>query len=108
MSGLEIAGVILGSFPLIISSLENWNNMARIAGYYKNFHKEYKKCKNDARYHQLMYTNTLQELLLPTILAKTEMEDLINNPGGENWKTDQALQAKQKTGYMALTTYMKI
>jgi hypothetical protein len=96
MSGLEIAGVILGSFPLIISSIENWNNMARIAGYYKNFHKEYKKCKNDARYHQLMYTNTLQELLLPTILAKTEMEDLINNPGGENWKTDQALQAKLK------------
>jgi hypothetical protein len=94
MSGLEVAGVILGSFPLIISSLENWNSIARIGGYFWKIRREYDKCWNDARYYQLVYRNNLEDLLLPTILDKSAIEDLMKDPGGDKWKSDHTLQTK--------------
>jgi hypothetical protein len=94
MSRLEIAGVILGSFPLIISSLENWNNIARIGGYFWKIRREYNKCWNDARYSQLVYRSNLVDLLLPTILDKSTIEDLMKDPCGDKWKSDHTLRTK--------------
>ncbi|KAF2831821.1 hypothetical protein CC86DRAFT_242008, partial [Ophiobolus disseminans] len=64
MSGLEIAGVILSSFPLIISSIERWHNVAKIGGYLTHIKKKYRKCYSDARYYKIAYRNNLEELLL--------------------------------------------
>ncbi|KAK7191006.1 hypothetical protein DPSP01_007819 [Paraphaeosphaeria sporulosa] len=37
MSGLEVAGVFLGAFPLLISSIEHWQNVAKVGGYFCGF-----------------------------------------------------------------------
>ncbi|KAF2819670.1 hypothetical protein CC86DRAFT_306879, partial [Ophiobolus disseminans] len=92
MSGLEIAGVILGSFPLIISSIERWHNMAKIGGYLMHIKKEYRKCRSDARYYEVAYRNNLEELLLPNIMTRSDLDELLKDPGGNRWKNDQALQ----------------
>ncbi|KAF2632934.1 hypothetical protein BU25DRAFT_487328 [Macroventuria anomochaeta] len=93
MSGLEVAGVVLGALPLIISGLEHWRKVAEIGGFFWRIRKEYTKCKNDVKYHDIMYRRNLKALLLPLINEPKEVEYLIRTPGGKGW-TDKVMQER--------------
>ncbi|KAF2007647.1 hypothetical protein P154DRAFT_376872, partial [Amniculicola lignicola CBS 123094] len=91
MSGLEIAGVLLGTFPLIISGLEHYRDVAKVAGFWWATRKRYLKCRDDVRYHEIMYRRNLKELLMPIVNDSKEIELLISDPGGNGWK-EKSLQ----------------
>jgi hypothetical protein len=93
MSGLEIAGVLLGTFPLIISGIEHWRNCAKVGGYFWKVRKEYSRCKSDINFHEILYKRNLKELLLPIVAEAGDVDVLIGDPGGKGWK-DQKLQEK--------------
>jgi hypothetical protein len=93
MSGLEIAGVLLGAFPLIISGLEHWRDVAKVGGFYWRVRKEYTKCRSDVEFHELVYKRNLKELLLPILSDTDEVNQLVSDPGGEQW-TDNVLQTR--------------
>jgi hypothetical protein len=93
MSGLEIAGVLLGTFPLIISGIEHWRTCARVGGYYWKVRKEYSRCRSDVQYHEILYKRNLKELLVPIVDDVADVDLLVANAGGQRWK-DQVLQDK--------------
>ncbi|KAF1925144.1 uncharacterized protein M421DRAFT_44651, partial [Didymella exigua CBS 183.55] len=93
MSGLEVAGVILGAFPLLISSIEHWRGVAKVGGFYWRIRKEYTKCQRDIQFHEILYKNNLKELLLPLIPDANEVAKLIADPSGQRWG-DVALQKR--------------
>lgn len=95
MSGLEVAGVILGSFPLVISGLEHCRDMAKIGGFYIKIRKEYARCRSDAQYHQILYKRNLKELLLP-LISLGEVDDLLKDAGGSKWKSNRILQKEMQ------------
>lgn len=88
MSGLEIAGVLLGTFPLIISSLEHWRDVAEMGGIFWKIRKEYSKCREDVQYYEILFKRNLKELLLPLISDPDQVADLVADPGGTEWHNE--------------------
>ncbi|KAH7324281.1 hypothetical protein B0I35DRAFT_475541 [Stachybotrys elegans] len=95
MSGLEIVGVVLGAFPLIIAGLEQWRDVAKVGGFFWQIRKEYTKCRRDVQFYELMYKRNLKELLLPAISDADHVSRLVNSPGGQDW-ADEQLQLQLK------------
>jgi hypothetical protein len=93
MSGLEVAGIVLGAFPLLISGIEHWRDVAKVGGFYWRIRKEYTKCQRDVQFHEIIYKNNLKELLLPLLHDANEVAKLIADPGGQRW-SDVVLQKR--------------
>jgi hypothetical protein len=93
MSGLEVAGVVLGAFPLLISGIEHWRDVAKVGGFFWQIRKEYIKCQRDVQFQEILYKRNLRELLLPLIPDADEVAELIADPGGQRW-SDVALQGR--------------
>ena len=96
MSGIEIAGLLLGAFPLLISALENYRQSAEILEDWWQITREYKKCKNEIKVQELAFENILERFLLPLVVDDDEIATLIAEPGGVRWK-DPTLEDKLKS-----------
>lgn len=109
MSGIEVVGVLLGVFPLIISGLDSWRDIAKIGGFYWRIRKEYSKCLRDVQYHQLLYKRNLHELLLPILNNDAdEVARLVGEPGGKDWSSKalgERLEGRLQESYLL---YMEI
>ena len=95
MSGLEVAGVVLGAFPLLLSGIEHWRDVAKVGDLYWHIRKHHKKCQRDIEYHEFMYKRNLKELLIPVTENADEVARLVAEPGGQGWG-DKALQERLK------------
>jgi hypothetical protein len=93
MSGLEIAGVLLGAFPLIISGLEHWRDVAKVGGFYWRVREEYTRCRSDMQFHEILYKRNLKELLLPILNDSDEVARLVGDPAAKDWSS-KALQER--------------
>ncbi|KAF1948435.1 hypothetical protein CC80DRAFT_498210 [Byssothecium circinans] len=93
MSGLEIAGVLLGTFPLIITGLEHWRDVAKVGGFFWRVRKEYTTCRREVQFHEILYKRNLKELLLPLVNDAGEVARLVGDPGGKDWSS-KALQER--------------
>jgi hypothetical protein len=89
MTGLEVAGILLGVFPLIISGLEHWRDAAKVGGLYWRVRKEYAKCRSDVQFHEIWYRQNLKELLLPVMNDADEVVGLVADPGGKGWSNKE-------------------
>lgn len=93
MSGVEIAGFLLAAFPLIISGLEHWRDVAKVGGFFWRVRNEYTKCRSDVQFYEIWYKRNLEELLLPIVNDADEVARLVGNPGGKDWSS-KALQQR--------------
>lgn len=95
MSGLEIAGLVLGLYPLIVSALEHYRHVHKAAGLLARFESEYRKVLDDAKDEQLIFRLTLEELLLPLTTNQSfnegDLEALLSDLSHPNWN-DENLQ----------------
>jgi hypothetical protein len=82
MSGIEVAGLVLGGFPLLISALEHLVKL-------RTFRRECQKDLNRLRDIQLVYRESMRTLLIPLqydgTLDATEIELLLNDPSSQGW-----------------------
>ena len=93
MSGIEIAGLLLGAFPLLISALEHYRKSAKVLEDWWQIKREYKKCINELKVQEMAFQNNLEKFLLPLIVDDDEIATLMNDPGGIRWK-EQELEKK--------------
>lgn len=96
MSGIEVAGLLLGAFPLLISALEHYRQSEEVLEDWWQIKKEYKKCKNELLVQELAFEKNLERFLLPLVVGDDEIAALIDEPGGMKWK-DPALEDKLKS-----------
>lgn len=82
MSGIEIAGLLLGVFPLLISALEHYRESAEVLDDWWQIKKESKKCKNEIKVQELAFENNLERFLLPLVVDDNDIAALIAEPGG--------------------------
>jgi len=108
MSGLEIAGVLLGAFPLIISGLEHWRDVAKVGGFFWRIRKEYTACRREVQFYEIVYKRNLKELLLPIVEDLDEVSRLVSNPGGDSWKDDALEKRLEKRLQESYQLYMEI
>ncbi|KAK3314613.1 hypothetical protein B0H66DRAFT_605559 [Apodospora peruviana] len=86
MSGFEIAGVVLGAFPIALHLLDNYREMARRAGLWYKIRLEYAKCRNDVEFQSVTLSSHVRQLILPLLVDDNKMNKLLSDPGGESWK----------------------
>lgn len=106
MSGLEVAGIVLGALPLIISALESLRDGASRLGRLIKFNAEYSKTWGEVEDEELMYRLQLKRLLKPLVrddvLADDDLEVLLLDPSADSWKEpdlDNALRERLGESY---------
>lgn len=108
MSGLEVAGLLLGAFPLIISGLEHWREVAKVGGFFWRVRREYTKCRSDVRFYELLYKRNLEELLLPIVDSAEEVTQLVSFPGGDKWSSRVLQERLEQRLQESYDLYMEI
>lgn len=89
MSGVEVAGLVLAAFPLVVSALEHVEKAKKVTSIWWKFRTAYDERMRDLSLCQLQFTLNLQELLLPLLQADiingNEHKQLLAVPGGSSW-----------------------
>ena len=93
MSGLEVAGVVLGAFPLLLAAIEHWHDIANTYELYRRIPRRYRECQQDIEYEKMMCRRNLEALLTPILQDADEVDRLVADPGGQGWN-DPALQER--------------
>jgi hypothetical protein len=106
MSGLEVAGLVLGALPLVISALEHYAKGVQTAKRYFRYKSELKALILKIENEQCMFINTL-ELLLGGIVRIEHMSELLSNPGGDAWKSAEVDSKLKDRLRNAHKTYLK-
>ncbi|KAF2815607.1 uncharacterized protein BDZ99DRAFT_514269 [Mytilinidion resinicola] len=96
MSGVEVAGVVLGGFPILISALEHWQSGAKLLQDWWQFRREYQRCLRDIGYHELAFRRNLEECLLPLIADDDEVKTLLADPAGPGWSVPELEEKLEK------------
>ncbi|KAF2005541.1 hypothetical protein P154DRAFT_518305 [Amniculicola lignicola CBS 123094] len=94
MSGFEIAGVVLGSLPLIISAMEHYAQGIATAKRFWKYKSEMRSLILQINTERGIFINTLEQLLTGLIRVE-HMTEFLANPGGEPWQ-DQGIETKLK------------
>ncbi|KAI0381383.1 hypothetical protein F5Y04DRAFT_81310 [Hypomontagnella monticulosa] len=89
MSGFEIAGVVLGAFPIAIEALERYREVYKRFGLFYQIRTEFLKCSHNLKIQRVSFTSHLRRLLLPVIEDDIKLNELLSNPGGEAWKDQE-------------------
>jgi hypothetical protein len=103
MSGLEIAGAVLGALPLIISALEHYATGVRTAKRFWRYKSVMEDLITQIDTQHGIFINTL-ELLLWGLVTVEQMTDLLIEPGGDGWrdaKLDSKLRDRLRSAYDA-------
>jgi hypothetical protein len=89
MSGVEAAGLVLATFPLAISALEHYRDTAEVLGVFWKIRREYKIWMHSLNICRLAFEQNLEEFLLPLIADDDELQQLIADPDGLEWKNPE-------------------
>ncbi|KAF8421820.1 hypothetical protein EV426DRAFT_711622 [Tirmania nivea] len=86
VTGIELAGVILATFPIIISSLDAYENGFQTMKEWSRFRKEYLVFMTALGKQKLFFRQNITALLDPIIKSEDHMLRLLEDPGGKDWK----------------------
>ena len=89
MSGIEVAGFVLAAFPIAISALEHYRETAEVLGLFWKIRREYKTWIHNLNIGRLAFEQNLEQFLLPLIADEDELQHLIANPAGPEWKNPE-------------------
>lgn len=80
MSGFEIAGVILGGLPLLISFLENYTKIVEAGHTWRRFARQVRRLSQEIETERVIFKDTCEKFLVG-IVPPSEVDKMIQNPG---------------------------
>ncbi|RPB25171.1 hypothetical protein L211DRAFT_806386 [Terfezia boudieri ATCC MYA-4762] len=86
VTGLELAGLILATFPLIISGLDAYENGFQTMKEWSRFRKEYLVFMTALGKQKLFFRQNITTLLDPIVKSEDHMMRLLEDPAGKEWK----------------------
>jgi hypothetical protein len=105
-TGIEAAGLVLGSIPLILAGLQFYAEGIAITKRYWKYKEEMNSLLYELRAENTMYINCIN-ILLFGVVSQKDMAEFLKDPGGNRWKEqkfDQDLQRRLGASY---GTYME-
>ncbi|KAF2176892.1 hypothetical protein K469DRAFT_605562 [Zopfia rhizophila CBS 207.26] len=101
VTGVETAGLVLGSIPLILAGLEFYANGIAVTKRYWRYREEFKSLIVELRTEHTMCVNSINMLLIGVVKQK-DMAEFLVDPCGVRWKEEKFdRKLKQRLG----TTY---
>jgi hypothetical protein len=101
MSGIEVAGLVLGAIPLVISGLEHYGECAQLIKSILDYPKEFATMSRRLRMEYATFRNTM-ELILSSCVRGRSLEQMLTDPGGKAWEDadiEQELRHILQTSY---------
>ena len=100
VTGVETAGLVLGSIPLLVSALEHYAEGVSTIERWWRFERELSNIKRLLTAEQAVFQGTC-ERLLDGLVPASELDDLIDDAGGPGWngKLDAGLQQRLGRSY---------
>ncbi|KAK3698107.1 hypothetical protein LTR37_017065 [Vermiconidia calcicola] len=112
MSGIEVAGLVLGVFPLVICALEFYQDAHKDLGQVGRFEFAYRKALEDVKDEQLVFLLTLEQLLLPLtrdeVLDEDGLAGVLADPKAPGWNEPDVADALQKRLGLAYSRFVEI
>lgn len=85
MSGFEIAGIVLGTIPLLISALEHYHDGVSTMQRWRRYQRERQNLVRILRTEQIQLQNTC-ESLLEGLVSPSEVAAMIREPFSGKWR----------------------
>ncbi|RMJ05137.1 hypothetical protein CDV36_014191 [Fusarium kuroshium] len=86
MSGIEVAGLVLGAFPIILNCLDYYQKGFKPLEEWWNFRLHFIEFIDDVRHEMMKYNQNLICLLDPIIADNDRLLSLVNNPNDPFWQ----------------------
>jgi hypothetical protein len=86
MSGVEVAGLLLGAFPLVISALEHYRKGFKPLQEWWMFESEFGNFIEELGTQQARFDMNLEKLLEPFVTSDKNMNELLNDQTGKLWQ----------------------
>ena len=109
MSGFEVAGVVLGSLPLVISAIEHYATLVQTIKRSIKYEIELKSLKHDLDAESLIFLDTL-ERVLDGLIPASQLEEQLNDPASPLWQDDslnERLRGRLGRSYSVFTDTVK-
>ena len=90
MSGIEIAGLVLGSFPILLNCLDYYREGFEPLEEWWNFRTHFIVFVDDIRHQMMKYNENMIRLLDPIVPDNSSLTVLVRNPKDPRW-TDGSL-----------------
>ena len=88
MTGIEVAGLILGAFPLLLTALEKNEEAYQVFGDWWDTRKTYKHCLRWVLSEHELFEFNLRNLLDPMLADTAMLDELLADPYGEQWSSE--------------------
>ncbi|KAI0903976.1 hypothetical protein F4823DRAFT_568174 [Ustulina deusta] len=108
MSGIEVAGLVLGAFPIATALLEKYRDVAGHVNSWYKIRSEYQRSSYDLEFHRLSFEENLKQLLFPLVSDDGQLQDLIEKPGGPVWNDPALQRALENRLQKSYRVYMEI
>lgn len=82
MSGIEVAGLVLAVFPIVINGLKQLKEGVGAMKRYKRYRRELARYSRTLETESIVYLNTIELLLEGIIQSKDELDALMEDPTG--------------------------
>ncbi|KAJ8113436.1 hypothetical protein OPT61_g4439 [Boeremia exigua] len=110
MSGFEIAGVVLGSIPLVISALEHYSDGLSTLRSMHKYEDVFGHIHASFVTSACIYRNSCEELLSPLALSDLELYQLLEEVDGPSWQRedlDLTLRSRLGNNYLPYKSSVK-
>ena len=85
MSGFEVAGVVLGSFPILLNCLDYYRQGFEPLEEWWNFRTHFIAFVDDIRHQMMKYNGSMIRLLDPIIVDNDSLTALAHDPTDSRW-----------------------
>ncbi|RYP33747.1 hypothetical protein DL767_004614 [Monosporascus sp. MG133] len=85
VTGVETAGLVLGSIPLVLAGLEFYAKGIAVTKRYLKYREQFQSLIRELRTENTICTNSIN-LLLVGVVNQKDMADFLADPRGDRWK----------------------
>jgi hypothetical protein len=92
VTGVEAAGLVLGAIPLIISALENYENLAAPTKAFIHWKRHFRRLINELYAIRTSYDQAIH-LLLEPFADKADRHTMLEDPRSELWREGEIAES---------------
>ncbi|OSS47845.1 hypothetical protein B5807_06485 [Epicoccum nigrum] len=111
MSGVEVAGLVLGALPILLAGLQFYAEGIAVTKRYWKYREEVNSLLDDLKAESSVYQNSIETILLGVVDAR-DVAEFLAKPGGDLWMApsfERKLKKRLGTSYDAyLCTILKL
>lgn len=89
VTGIETAGLVLASFPLIVDGLGHYVDGLQTIQYWRRYRREFENYARVLRCQRKKFLNTLELLFDGIIETDEELASLVNDALGVSWRREK-------------------